>query len=111
MKKLIPRKFPIKKASSGLVLLPTFSEADAGFPNGQQQLKKNQERRNAEQAFRDFINSGALSRMADRFNSVPDNSGARIPKYAEPDNTPEWIKNVYYFFNPSAKPKTYTKFN
>ena len=35
MKKLIPRKFPIKKAQNGLALLPTFTEADAGFPNGQ----------------------------------------------------------------------------
>lgn len=48
--------------------------------------------------------------MADRFNSVLDDSGELIPIYAEPDNTPEWIKNVYYFFNPSRKPKKYTKF-
>lgn len=47
--------------------------------------------------------------MVNRFNSIPDKHGD-IPKYAKPDNTPEWIKNVYYFFNPSAKPKTYTKF-
>lgn len=104
MKNLVPRKFPIKKAQSGLVLQPMFTEADAGFPNSKQQLKKNQARKDAEQALKDFINSGALSRMADRFNSVLDDSGELIPIYAEPDNTPEWIKNVYYFFNPSRKP-------
>ena len=47
--------------------------------------------------------------MVNRFNSIPDEHGY-IPIYAEPDNTPEWIKNVYYFFNPSRKLKKYTKF-
>ena len=109
MKDLVPRKFPIKKAQSGLVLQPMFTEADTGFPNGQQQLKKNQERRARQQEFENFINSGGLQRMVNRFNSIPDEHGY-IPIYAEPDNTPEWIKNVYYFFNPSRKLKKYTKF-
>lgn len=110
MKKLIPRKPLIKKASGGLALLPIFTEADAGFPNGQQQLKRNQQRLKAQQEFENFINSGGLQRMVNRFYSVPDKH-SYIPIYAEPDNTPEWIKNVYYFFNPSVKPKTYTKPN
>lgn len=111
MKNLVPRKFPIKKAQSGLAL---YTEADAGFPNGQEQLRLNTQRRENKEQLQRFLKSkDGLYKMMDRFYSVPGNPSfelERIPIYAEPDNTPEWIKNVYYFFNPSRKPKKYTKF-
>lgn len=51
--------------------------------------------------------------MVDRYFSVPGDppfESDRIPIYSEPNNTPEWIKNIYYYFNPSKKPSQYKKF-
>lgn len=103
----------IRKAQSGIVF-PIFSESDTGFLHGQEQLRINEQRRRAEEQFQNFLKSNnGFQKMVDRYFSVPGDppfESDRIPIYSEPNNTPEWIKNIYYYFNPSKKPSQYKKF-
>ena len=89
----------IRKAQYGMPIMPIFSEADAGFPNGQKQLRFNETLRQLSKLMRNRVTSIPSN---DR-PSVPSGTN-RIPIYAEPDDTPEWLKKVYYYFNPSRKP-------
>lgn len=99
----------IRKALYGMSVMPMFSEADAGFPNSREQLRNEIRRANQKQLKEDLNNK--LKLMRDRATSIPSNdrpsvpSGTnRIPIYAEPDDTLEWLKKKYYYLNPSREP-------
>ena len=98
----------IRKAMYGMPVMPIFSEADAGFQNSREQLRNEIRRANQKQLKEDLNNK--LKIMRDRATSIPSNDGlpvpsdTRIPIYAEPDDTLEWLKKKYYYLNPSREP-------
>lgn len=96
----------IRKAQVGMPIAPMFSEADAGFPGGQEQLIENNKRREFKKQM-----ASVLKQLSLRNSTFEGNDGRRYPKYGEefvpPQESPfEFFLNL---FRSTPQPKTQFK--